>query len=62
MLQKMLRLMLGIKKILRRLNNMEEAKFVLGLELFFAWIVVACYGLYLVLKILWNRLRGEESI
>lgn len=41
---------------------MEEAKFVLGLELFFAWIVVACYGLYLVLKILWNKLRGEDSI
>ena len=45
---------------------MDEAKFVLGLELFIAWIVVACYGVYSLMKILkefiiieWEKIRGK---
>lgn len=36
---------------------MEEAKFVLGLELFIAWIVVACYGLYFLFEMLFEKLK-----
>lgn len=36
---------------------MEEARFVLGLELFIAWIVTACYGVYFLLKMLFIKIK-----
>lgn len=40
---------------------MEEARFVLGLELLVTQIILACCGLYFLAKMLWDALSNKRS-